>query len=272
MALVTITAGIGSDAPGIASRVASRLAVKVYDDEGLREEYLAMGLPSRDMESLDEKAPGFFSRLLDLKPTTYQELLEAVVYRVARQGEGVIVGHGAPFLLQDFECALHVRIHSSETRRTARVAQEWQIDEASALKIVEKSDADQRGFMEYAFHIRWDDPGLYDLTVNVDKLTRESAADMIVAVAVSEVIQSCSLNALEAMERRSLQKKIEAELKKTLLVPKDVQVSVAENGRVTLTGVLNPLESQDRLLEAVRSVPGVEAVEARIASERVHDI
>ena len=272
MALITITAGIGSEAPFMANHVANRLSVKLYDDDRLQKEFLAMGLSSQDIESLNEKAPGFFSRLLDLNPKYYQELLESVVYRVAQRGEGVIIGHGSPFLLQDFGCALHVRIYSSETERVKRIAKEWKIDEINARKAIRKSDSDQRGFMEYTFNIRWDDPGLYDLIVNIDKLTYESAAEMIVAVASSDVINSCSLTALETMKRYSLEKKIEAVVKKTLLVPKNVQVSVTDDGRVTLTGVMNPLESQDRLLEAVRAIPDVKDIVARIASEKIHDI
>lgn len=272
MALITITAGIGSEAPLIANHVANRLAVKLYDDDRLQKEFLAMGLSSQDIESLDEKAPGFFNRLLDLKPKFYHEFLEAVVYRVAQRGEGVIIGHGSPFLLQDFGCALHVRIYSSETQRVKRIAEEWKIDEITARKAIRKSDSDRRGFMEYAFNISWDDPELYDLIVNIDKLTHESAAEMIIAVASSDIINSCSLTALETMKRYSLGKKIEAVVKKTLLIPKNVQVSVTDNGQVTLTGVMNPLESQDRLIEAVRSIHGVKDVVARIANEKVHDI
>jgi len=272
MALITITAGIGSEAPLIANHVANRLSVELYDDDRLQKEFLAMGLSSQDIESLNEKSPGFFSRLLDVRPKSYQELLEAVVYRVAQSGEGVIIGHGSPFLLQDFGCALHVRIYSSETQRVNRIAKEWKIDEISARKAIRKSDSDRRGFMEYAFNIRWDDPGLYDLIVNIDKLAYESAAEMIIAVASSDIINSCSLAALETMKRYSLEKKIEAVVKKTLLVPKNVQVSVTDDGQVTLTGVMNPLESKDRLLDAVRSVPGVKDIVARISGEKIHDL
>ncbi|MBN1829052.1 MAG: cytidylate kinase family protein [Deltaproteobacteria bacterium] len=272
MALLTITAGIGSESLLIAQHIANRLSVRLYDDDRLQQEFLDMGLSLKDIESLDEKAPGFFNRLLDLKPKSYQELLESVVYRVAQRGEGVIIGHGSPFLLQDFGCALHVRIYSSETQRVKRIAQEWKIDEINAQKAIRKSDSDRRGFMEYAFNISWDDPGLYDLIVNTDKLGYETAAEMIIAVASSDIINSCSLTALETMKRYSLEKRIEAVVKKTLLVPKNVQVSVTDDGHVTLTGVMNPLESQDRLLDAVRSVPGVIDIAAKIASEKIHDI
>ena len=272
MSLITITAGIGSHAFPVARDVANRLSIDLYDDERLQEEFLAMGLSSKDLESLNEKAQGFFSRLLDLKPNSYQELMEAVVYHVSQRGTGVIIGYGAPFLLQDFGCALHVRIYSSEGQRIQRVKEEWSIDESAARKAIRKSDSERGGFMEYAFNINWDDPALYDLIVNVDKLGYESAVDMIVAVASSDIVNACSLAALETMQRYSLERRIEAVVKKTILIPKNVQVSVAGEGDVTLSGIMNPLESQDRLIDAVRTVPGVRTVTARIANEKIHDI
>jgi hypothetical protein len=65
----------------------------------------------------DEKAPGLFSRLLSHKPEVYLDLLEVLIYEVARHGKGVILGHGAQFLLWDFGCALHVCIYASESTR-----------------------------------------------------------------------------------------------------------------------------------------------------------
>jgi len=272
VSLVTITAGIGSEAYPVAREAAERLSIDLYDDERLREEFLAMGLSSGDLESLNEKAPGFFRRLLDLRPNAYQELMESVVCHVARRGEGFIIGYGSAFLLQDFGCALHVRIYSSESRRVERIMREWNVDESAAAKAIRRSDNERRGFMEYAFNIGWHDLSLFDLVVNVDKLGHESAASVIVDVASSEIINACSLTALETMQRFSLEKRVEAVVKKTILVPKNVQVSVTGEGEVTLMGIMNPLESKDKLIEAVKAVPGVHKVVSRIATEKIHDI
>lgn len=272
MSLITVTAGIGSEAYPVARELSNRLSIDLYDDERLQQEFLSMGLASEDLKSLDEKAPGFFSRLLELRSSRYQELMDAVVYHVAQRGEGIIIGYGSPFLLQDFGCALHVRIYSSEQERIKRISQEWNIDENAARKAIRKNDNERRGFMEYAFNISWDDLSLYDLVVNVDKLGYESAVDMIAAVATSEVINSCSLTALETMQRFSLEKKVEAAVKKTALIPKNIQVSVSGEGDVLITGLINPLESKDKLLDAVRAVPGVRNIDERIANEKIHDI
>ena len=69
MALITITAGIGCGGSEIARRVAEGLGIPLYDDETLRKESIALGLSPKELKSLDEKAPGFLSRVLELHPS-----------------------------------------------------------------------------------------------------------------------------------------------------------------------------------------------------------
>ena len=87
MSLITITASIGCGAMIIAGQVAKGLGIELYDDDRLQEEAVKMGLSSKDLKSLDEKAPGLFNRLLRRRPDVYLELMAAVVYAVARRGQ-----------------------------------------------------------------------------------------------------------------------------------------------------------------------------------------
>jgi len=272
MALITITTGTGCGGVEIARRTSEGLEIPLYDDERVREESISMGLSSKDLKSLNEKAPGFFSRVLEFKPQTYLELMEAVVYEISRRGEGVIIGHGAQFLLRDFGCALHVRIHSSEVNRIETLTSSQGISREAAVKTIRADDSSKRGFMRYAFDMDWDDPGLYDLIVNRDKLGVDAAADLIISVARSEIINTCSLHALETMERFSLKKMAETAVKKTSLGAKNIYVEVPETGVVSLTGTINPLESKEALIDAVKAVPGVTEVREQLAPEKIHDI
>ena len=272
MALITITTGIGCCGPAIARRVAEGLGIPLYDDEKLREESIVLGFSSKDLKSLDEKAPGFFSRVLEFKPTSYLELLEAVVYEISHRGEGVIIGHGAQFLLRDFGCALHTRIYSSEENRLEDLISSYNISRAAAVKTIRGDDSSKRGFMHYAFDMDWDDPALYDLIINKDKLGIEATADLVISVARSEIIDACSLQALETMQRFGLKKLVDTTIKKTSLGAKNMYIEVPERGVVVLTGLINPLESKDVLLAAVKAVPGVTEVREDLVPEKLHDI
>jgi len=115
--LITITSGIGSGGLSIAKSVSEELELELYDGQRLREEAVTVGISTEEIKSLGQKAPGLLNRLLSRKPDTYLEVMGAVIYEVASRGKGIILGHGAPWLLKGFGCALHVRVYASGPSR-----------------------------------------------------------------------------------------------------------------------------------------------------------
>ncbi len=263
MSLITITRSIGCGGALVARRVADELKLDLYDDQRLQEEAIKMGIPE-DLKSLDEKAPGLFDRLLTHKPALYLDLMESVVYKVSQRGQGIIMDHGAHRLLQDFGCALHVRINASEAYRIQHLMDHQAINQEAAEKMIHKNDRARRDFLQFAFHIEWNDSSLYDLIIKRDKLSTGSAAKLIVEVAQSQEIKECSLTALESMERLSLSKKVEAAIVKNNFSPVDFQVDITEEGVTQITGWTHSKHEKDRLLKVVEDVPGVSDVRSNV--------
>jgi cytidylate kinase len=265
MSLITITTGIGCEGMAIGQGVADGLNLELYDDQRLQEEAKKLGIQPEILEELDEKAPGLFSRLLSHKPDVYLDLMESVIYKVARRGEGVIMGHGAQLLLRDFGCALHVRIHASEATRIRYLMNQQGLSQEAAAKMIHKNDSERRGFLQFAFHKDWDDPSLYDLIINRDKLSADSTAGLIMQVAQSQEIKECSLTALDAMERLSLSKKIEAALLKNDISPTEFHIEIPQKGVAQVTGWTHSQELKDRVLKVVHEVPEVSEVRSEVA-------
>lgn len=272
MPLITITSGIGCGASSIAAEVSRRLAIPLFDDNRLHEKSRAMGIDAREIEIVDSRAPGFWSRLLDLKPRVYTEFLEAVVLEAASDGEGVFIGHGAPFLLQEFNCALQTRIYSKPSERIRWIMKESGLSYEGAKEAMERADADRKGFIQYAFHRDWEDLSLFDIIINRDQMGEEAVIDIIAQAANTPGVQACSLKSLESLDRLSLRSRVKAVIRKTSLKPEGFHVEVPDPGVVRVSGEINPLESKDRLLDAIRSVPGVVSVLSEIGGEKIHDI
>jgi osmotically-inducible protein OsmY len=146
------------------------------------------------------------------------------------------------------------------------------VNSEAAAKIIQKNDNERRGFLQFVFHIDWNDPSLYDLVINCDKLGIDSAARLITEVAQSDVVKACSIGALEAMERRSLLKKVQAALLRNGIDTTELHLEVPEQGVVQITGSMNPLFTEDNLIEIVKSVSGVSEVQSDIATPRISDI
>jgi cytidylate kinase len=266
MSLITMTAGMGCGGPEIAEKVARELNLNLYDDSRLQEEAIKMGISHEELKGMDEKAPGLFDRLFGRNPETYINLLEAIIYQIASRGEGVILGHGAPFLLRDFDCALHVRIHAPETFRIQHIMEEGGVGRKAAERMIKQSDSDRRGFLQFAFHMDLNDPSLYDVTINRGKLGADWAAELIVDATKSEEIRACSLKVLDAMEKLSLSNRVEATVLKHNISITDVHIEVPEMGVVHITGWISPLLSEARLIEIIRSVPGVSDVKSEVSN------
>ena len=96
----------------------------------------------------------------------------------------------------------------------------------AAEKIIYKSDSERKGFLQFAFHMNWNDPSLYDLIINQDKMGTDSAAKLITDVAQSQQIKACSLTALYTMERLSLLKKVEAAILKNKISSQGFHIDV----------------------------------------------
>ena len=264
MSLITMTQNIGCGAIEIAQQVAAELGLEVYDDRRLEERAVEMGIQPEELKKVAEKPPGVFSRIMSNKPEAYLDLLQAVVYEVARRGEGIIFGHGSQVLLRDFGCALHVRIYASESTRISSLIDQSGLDRAAAKKMIHKSDSEQKGFLRYSFHMDWNDPSLYDVVINRDKLSAASAARIIIETARSQEIKACSQTALDSMERLSLVRKIQAEILKNNLEQDLVHIEVPEKGVAHITGLTYSEEVRERFLKIVAQVDGVGEVRSNL--------
>jgi len=265
MTLITITQNFGGEGMAIAGKVADELGIELFDDRKLQSLVKASGIPSAEVSRFDEKAPGFLDQIMGHRPQVFLDILESVVYEVARKGEGVIIGHGSQMLLRNFDCAFHVRIFSSDKKRIDNMATQLDLSRDAAVKLVRKRHQEQTGFFNFAFHLKMDDPALYDLIIHTEKLDIDTAARLIVQAARSESIRTCSLKALEAMDQLALEKKVHAALLKIGVNMSSIVVEVPAIGTVHVYGTSVGHQETQNIETAVRGVPGVSKVVTRLA-------
>lgn len=264
MSLITISYSMGSDGQRIARLVANDLNLELYDDQKIQEVIVSLGIRTEDVKGMDEKEPGFFDRLLSRKPDIYLRCLDSAVYSVAQKGDGVIVGHGSQTLLQDFGCALHVLINNKVENRIKNLIEQEGIKQEAAEKLIRKRDNTLKGFFRFAYQREWDDPTIYDMVINTEKMGSETAASLIIDAARSEEMKACSLTAIDSMKRLSLAKKIEAELIKNNIYVDNLNIEVLENGVANITGTALTVERKNRVLKIVKDIPEVSDVKLSV--------
>ena len=98
-----------------------------------------------------------------------------------------------------------------------------------------------------------------------DSLNLELFDDVIVEAAQSQEMKTCSLTALDAMDRLSLEKRIEAALLKNSFNPLYIHVTVPDKGVAVVRGLAESDDEKHRLQAIVGAVDGVSDVRCEVS-------
>lgn len=270
MPLITITQDYGSHGYFVAQQVAERLQLHLYDDETLRHAAVRLGEKTENLDGLKEKVPGFFDQLMHGKKDVYLDVLQGVVYQIASENNGVIVGHGSQVLLKDFGCALHVRIITPAEKRVRYFMEKRGLDEDQAWKLVTTKDEEASDFFRYAFKMDINDPLLYDIVINTEKISIDSVISHIMDQAGSHEIAECSIDALAIMKCRALERNIHAKLIQADVKMIGIQINVPEPGRARIHGVINDNIERMKITDVLATMPELKDVEMNLVEAPVH--
>lgn len=267
MHFVTFNIKMGSNGERVAAKVADALGYRLCDRREIEAAAAEMGF-LESVVDVDEKAPSLFQRVFSHKPSIELDRLHSVIYELAKKGDCVFVDRAAQVLLRSFGCALHVLTTAPEARRV-EVLVEAGYDRDAAVRAIHQSDHEKAGFLKFAFGFDWNDPELYDVALNMDKIGVNLAVETVLGMARSSEIKACSVDAMRSLAALALAHRAEAAIIEAGLSygPETaVSVSVPAPGQVRLTGLVGDEASRKRAEEVVRRVPGVESVENRIRS------
>jgi cytidylate kinase len=113
-----------------------------------------------------------------MSPESYYRHLVEVLLALSQQGDKIIIGRGANFVLKD---ALRVRLCASEHYRIQAIMARESLTEADASARIAHVEAERSRFVNSFYHRDVNDPSAYDLIVNVDRIGLEPAAASITA-------------------------------------------------------------------------------------------
>lgn len=259
MYFVTVSEMIGSNGEKIAKEVAKRINYPFYAKEELFTAADAMGYLS-DVTHLEMKSPHLLEKYFSDKPKIYLDRFQSVIYELARKGNALFFGKGSQLLLHSYDCAFHVLITGSMEKRVQKVMESNRVSHEVAQEIIRTSDHDKAGFLKYAFNRDWLDPHLYDLILNTDKLSTESAVKMIVDAAQSDEIKTCSKDSVELLGRMSLHRKIESSLLEAGVMSLRIFFVVDGLDSVRFYGVVNSAEEKETITRVVKKIKDIKHV------------
>jgi len=178
MSVITVSRQLGSLGTEIAWKLAAVLHYEFIDKEGIGKALASYGIPEPDLEKFDEKKPPLWD-CLQIQRRKFLHFIQGVIYDFARRGKVIIVGRGGQVLLRDLPGVMHLRIIAPFEVRIRRLREQSGGDEKQATRILRRSDRDSAGFIRSFFDVDWDEPALYDLVINTQKLSVETAVKLI---------------------------------------------------------------------------------------------
>ena len=122
----------------------------------------------------------------EVRDSDYLKAITAIVQEVATKGNVVILGRGSQVILKDSPRTLHVLAVAPHDVCVERYSQREDLPREKAAKAVQESNRTLHAFHSKFLKVEMKDPSLYDLVVNMGRLSLGAAASLVVTAAVEK--------------------------------------------------------------------------------------
>jgi cytidylate kinase len=192
--MVTISRQAGTGAHDVAEELVAMLQARapagscpwtVFDRNLVDRVLEDHDLPARLAKFMHEDRASELSDIMDglfgLHPhseTLVRKTADTILH-LAELGNVVVIGRGANIVTASLEHALHVRLVGSIERRVERTQRERHLDAKAAAEHVRHDDLARQRYVRKYYGADIEDPLLYHLVINTDRVSHARAARII---------------------------------------------------------------------------------------------
>ena len=198
--VVCVSHTTGSRGEEVGKRVAEQLGYLYVDEDIVARAAAAGGLEPKDIAD-EEQRKSYARRILEtlaegdpamwtttapvelVRPADIRGLIRETIIQTAARGNVVIVAHAASFALEPAPELLRVFVTASERTREQRIAATDEVEPTKAARTIKDSDLGRSDYLKRFYAIDRESPTDYDLVVNTDRLSTESAAEIVLSAA-----------------------------------------------------------------------------------------
>jgi len=258
MSIVAISETAGSMGIEIGRKLAESLGWVFADREILSKASEQFGEDVMDLRHSVEEKPTLWERFSDTQHR-YKAYVEAIMLEMAARDNVVLAGRSSTIVLRPIPHAVRVRTTAPEQKRAQRIEQQQGLTRDASLDYVRASDRERAARVKFLYRVDVDDPRLYDLVLNTDRLTLEKGAALIRETLRDERFQSTEAGrkevvdlSLAALARAALMAHPQVEARNLSVTCKD--------GQVSLTGGVREDAERTIAADVVGRIPGVVSV------------
>jgi cytidylate kinase len=259
MAIITISRGTFSGGNELACCLGEKLGYQVLSREVLTEAAARYGLSEAALARALEKSPTFWDRFLHER-RLYLAFIQEALCEKAQQGNIVYHGHAGHLLLRGVRHVLRVRLIAPLDYRVNLVRERMHLTGDDAVHHIERVDRERARWTRFLYGVAWDDPALYDLTLNLEHLDLHAACDIVANAARQPHFQPDDASRA-AMADLVLASRVRAALAANAATA-HAEVDVTANaGAVMIVGKLADPRLVDDVIAGAQRVPGVTRVD-----------
>ena len=258
MAIVTISRGTFSGGKKLAECVSEKLGYRCLARNELAEAARRYGVSEEKLSKAIGEAPHFWERFT-AERTRYLACARAALVSEVRDSNSVYHGLAGHFLLQGVPQVLRVRVVADMEFRIKAAMERGALSRENAIHVIRTMDEKRAKWVKFLYHVDWSNPSLYDLVINLDKISLASACELVCcAVSLDEYQPSPQWHT--TMNDMTLSTHIRALLAADENIG-DTGIDVnSDHGLVTISGIVEWTEDIARIEELVAKVPEVRHV------------
>jgi len=255
VSVIAISRGTFSGGEALATGVAERLAYRCVSREVLLEAAWGYGVPVDKVASAMEKRPPLWERLIG-KRTAYFTFVRAALCDQALEGRLVYHGYLGHLVLPGVSHALRVRAIADMEYRIQAAMRHQGLDRKDAVAHIDRVDKERRQWTRSVYDVDWDDPALFDVVLNLSRMSVATACEMVVRLTEREEFQptAASMKVLRDLVLGNRVAAMFARDERTRGT--DLKVT-ADDGIVSVTGTTQSPALLEAVAAVAREVDGV---------------
>jgi cytidylate kinase len=263
VAIIAISRGTFSGGEALAKSVAERLGYRCLAREtNLEAAAKRYMVPADQFTAAMEKRPPFWERVLGER-AAHLTFVRAVLCEQARGDKLVYHGYLGQHLLPGIAHVISVRVIADLEFRLQAAQRQQNLGRKDALAYIEKVDKERREWTRFLFAVDWDDPHLYDLVLNLSRMSLDTACAMVTQLTERAEFQPTPAS-LKALEDLTLHSQVSAALA-TDFRTRDAELTVTvDAGMVAIIGRSWWPEVANAVPAVVRQVAGVKGINCEI--------
>jgi cytidylate kinase len=205
MAVITISRQFGAGGITLGKMVAKRLGYSFIDTEIIKMVAEMANVSTNFVETVEKEAGGKFSRIINklvsrplldrvlkdehgyIDEEIYLDYLVLIIAQMADEGNVVILGRGSQYILRDHPEAYHFLLINEFENRVRFMQERYNLSQSRAAQVVKSEDKRRLNLYRKLHKTDYDQPSLYHLVLNMDRISLDKAQEMICGLVASKI-------------------------------------------------------------------------------------